>query len=245
MLCNNFHSLSPQLFQLLIPDIHRHSATQWVRGRGKNWEPQDRDQGPVFLFLATYHFGQLIVFLRCIELNCLSLNIRLNWWELVQGKPFALSWIKILSTVKTLFSTVLQVWVRNVTSDRPALPRLIPDLSHDLTIASVAHLPTKLNDSVIWSEWGFQPGVPVRGQQNVAECLLTCLSGCNQITPSQHFLHWLPTKFREAWSQHTWVLQLWTDRHKIGAIRSSRISVSYAFAIKGDRKSLDFLYLCL
>lgn len=94
------HSVVPSL----LSDAHRHSATQWVRGGGRTENPRTRDQGPVWSCLGLIPFGQLIVFLWCVGFNCLSLNIRLYWWVLMWGEPFALFWVKNLNIINSLFS---------------------------------------------------------------------------------------------------------------------------------------------
>lgn len=152
VLCNHAQSVSTQLSHC-YSDMHKHSVTQWVRGRGSTENPRTGTKAQFGLSLAKFHFGQLTVFLWCRGFNCLSLNIRLNWWELVQGEPFALSWIKKLNIINSLFlqRTMLQVGYKNVIFDCPVLSRLVPDLSHDLTIASRDRLATKLDYFVIWS----------------------------------------------------------------------------------------------
>lgn len=90
-------------FAVIFPryPLHRCFGSPWhmetsgcTAGRRKreDWQPQDRDQAQFGLSLATFHLGQPIVLLWCVECNCFSLNIRLDCWELVQGEPFGLSW---------------------------------------------------------------------------------------------------------------------------------------------------------
>lgn len=208
---HSFSLIIPSVVPSFLPDIPRHSATQWVRSEGRTENPRTGTRAQFGLSLAKFHFQQLIVFLWCVGFNCLSLNIRLNWWVLVWRESFALSELK-LNIINSLFSienhavsVVQKMWF----FDCLVLPRLVLDLCHDPTIASRAVWPQSLFCNLILV--GIPAELPCSGQQNVAACLLTCLSCCDQITPSQHFLHWLPVKFREAWSQPTWVLQPLTE----------------------------------
>lgn len=129
----------------LLSDIHRHSATQWVRSGGRTENPRTGTKAQFGLSLATFHFEQLTVFLWCVGFNCLSLNIRLNWWVLVWGEPFALSELKIWTSLFIFHrEPCCKCGIENVIFDCPVLPRLVPDLCHDPAIASRARLAAKL-----------------------------------------------------------------------------------------------------
>lgn len=103
-MCSAIIFIHYPLSSFIATSIHRHSATQWVRGRGRTENPRTETKAQFVPSLAKFHFGQLIVFLWCVGFNCLSLNIRLNWWVLVWGEPFALFWVKNLNIVNSLFS---------------------------------------------------------------------------------------------------------------------------------------------
>ena len=96
------HQLSHH-YSLIHIDIRLHSGCEVEVGL----KTPGQEQGPVWSLLGQIPFWTaVIVFLQCVRFNCWSLSIRLNWWELVWGEPFAFSWIKKknqLSIINNLF----------------------------------------------------------------------------------------------------------------------------------------------
>lgn len=102
----SFSLISHSVVVLILSDTQRHSATQWVGGRGRNENPRTGTKARFGLSLATFHFGQPIVFLWCVEFNCLSPNTRLERVGVCAGRaicPFLNE--KTWASFHSLFST--------------------------------------------------------------------------------------------------------------------------------------------